>query len=90
MATKKPQKPVVTLEDFKAVEDVVEVTETPEEAVETPVVEPAPKSTTKGEYTVKAGDTWRSIAEKQNLDAMKLATLNGHVRLTEGLVVRLG
>jgi LysM repeat protein len=90
MATKKPQKPVVTLEDFKAVEDVVEVTETPEEAVETPVVTPAPKTTTNNEYTVKAGDTWRSIADAKNLDGMKLAALNGHVRLAEGLVVRLG
>lgn len=90
MATKKPQKPVVTLEDFKVDEDVVEVTETPEEAVETPAVAPTPKPTTSGGYTVQAGDTWRLIADKKNLDAMKLASLNGHIRLTEGLVIQLG
>lgn len=86
MATKKPQKPVVTLEDFKADEDVVEVTETPEEVVETPVAKPVAKTG----YVVKAGDTWRSIAEAKNLDGLKLASLNGHVRLSEGLEIQLG
>jgi LysM repeat protein len=90
MATKKPQKPVVTLEDFKAEEDIVEVTETPEEAVETPAVAPTPKTDATSEYTIQAGDTWRSIAEAKNLDGLKLAALNGHKRLTEGLVIQLG